>query len=67
VLIDASTEGWKEHGRFKLKPQTKLRKPAGKIWTHPVVCDGKLYLRDQDLLFCFDVREGSARSAAAGN
>jgi outer membrane protein assembly factor BamB len=65
VLIDASTEGWKEHGRFKLAPQTKQRKPAGKIWTHPVICDGKLYLRDQDLLFCFDVREGAGGSPAA--
>jgi hypothetical protein len=28
----------------------------GKIWTHPVVIGGKLYLRDQDLLFCYDVK-----------
>ena len=66
VLIEASTEGWKEHGRFKLDPQTDQRKPAGKIWTHPVICDGKLYLRDQNLLFCFDVRE-AAEETAAGN
>jgi len=56
VLIDASSEGWKEHGRFKLDPQTAQRKPDGRIWTHPVVSDGKLFLRDQELLFCFDVR-----------
>jgi len=67
VLIDASPEGWKEHGRFKLDPQTDQRKEAGKIWTHPVICDGKLYLRDQNLLFCFDVREGAATTASAGN
>jgi outer membrane protein assembly factor BamB len=58
VLVEPSTEGWKEHGRFKLTPQTELRKPAGKIWTHPVVANGKLYLRDQNLLFCFDIAEG---------
>ena len=23
----------------------------------PVIADGKLYLRDQELLFCFDVKE----------
>ena len=66
VLIEPSTEGWKEHGRFKLDPQTDQRKPAGKIWTHPVICDGKLFLRDQNLLFCFDVRKG-AEETAAGN
>ncbi|QEG35484.1 PQQ-binding-like beta-propeller repeat protein [Bythopirellula goksoeyrii] len=57
VLIAASADGWQEHGRFTLDPQTELRKPKGKIWVHPVIADGRLYLRDQDLLFCFDVRE----------
>jgi outer membrane protein assembly factor BamB len=56
VLIEASPGGWKESGRFKIPQQTKLRKPNGKIWTPPVVADGKLYLRDQELLFCFDIR-----------
>ena len=56
VLIEASPDGWKEHGRFKLEPQTTQRKPQGKIWVHPVVSNGKLYLRDQELIFCFDVK-----------
>lgn len=68
VLIEASPEGWKEHGRFTLDPQTDQRKPQGKIWTHPVICDGKLYLRDQNLLFCFDISAKAGESAdAAGN
>ena len=57
ALIEASTEGWKEHGRFTLDPQTTQRSDRGKIWTHPVICNGKLYLRDQELLFCFDVKK----------
>ncbi len=56
VLAEASPKGWAEHGRFKLDPQTKQRKPQGRIWTHPVVLNGKLFLRDQELLFCFDVK-----------
>jgi hypothetical protein len=28
----------------------------GRIWTPPVVCGGKLFLRDQELIFCFDVK-----------
>lgn len=56
ALVAASPEGWKEHGRFKLDPQTKIRSPQGRIWTHPVISNGKLYLRDQDLIFCFDVK-----------
>jgi outer membrane protein assembly factor BamB len=56
VLIEASPAGWHEHGRFTLEPKTTLRKPSGRIWTHPVVANGRLYLRDQELLFCFDVK-----------
>jgi outer membrane protein assembly factor BamB len=55
ALIDASPDGWKEHSRFTLTPQTTQRNPKGKVWTHPVVANGKLFLRDQELLFCFDV------------
>jgi len=55
VLADASPTGWKEQSRFTLAPQTTQRSKSGKIWTHPVVSGGKLYLRDQELLFCFDV------------
>ena len=56
ALIEASSNGWKEISRFTLTPQTTLRKPKGMVWTHPVVANGKLYLRDQELLFCFSVK-----------
>lgn len=55
VLIDASPDGWTERGRFTLHPQSEIRADRGKIWVHPVIVNGKLYLRDQDLLYCFDV------------
>ncbi len=57
ALIEASTEGWKEHGRFTLDPQTKIRSDRGRIWTHPVIVNSHLYLRDQDLLYCYEVKE----------
>lgn len=56
VLAEARPDGWKEKGRFALPQRTKLQKPEGKKWTHPVIAGGKLYLRDQDLLFCYDLR-----------
>jgi len=67
ALIKASPAGWEELGRFTLEPQTELRKPKGKIWTHPVISGGRLYLRDQDLVYCYDVTQKSVatRSAAA--
>jgi len=56
VLIDASPDGWKEESRFKLDPQSTIRSPAGHIWTHPVISNGRLYLRDQDLIFSYAVK-----------
>ncbi len=60
ALVEATPEGWKGRSRFRLSPQTELRKPAGRIWTHPVVSDGRLYLRDQELVYCYDIRAESA-------
>src|SRR3989475_319783 len=57
VLAEASPAGWKEHGRFKLDPQSKIRDSQGRFWTHPVISNGKLYLRDQDLILCYDVKK----------
>ena len=57
MLIDADPQGWHARGSFTLEPQTELRKPQGRIWTHPVIANGHLYLRDQDLIYCYDVRK----------
>jgi outer membrane protein assembly factor BamB len=56
VLIEASPRGWNEHGRFKLEAQSEKRSAQGRVWTHPVVSGGKLFLRDQELLSCYDVK-----------
>lgn len=57
ALADASAEGWKEHGRFTLDPQTEQRAIKGKVWTHPVIANGKLYLRDQEIIICYSIGE----------
>lgn len=56
VLVEASPDGWKEQGRFAIPKQSDKRSRSGGVWTHPVIANGKLYLRDQELLFCFDVK-----------
>ena len=56
VLFEASPTGWKEHGRFRLDPQSRNHAPSGLIWTHPVVSNGKLFLRDQEFISCYDIK-----------
>jgi outer membrane protein assembly factor BamB len=52
VLIEASAQGYKEHGRFDQPDRS-----SENSWPHPVVAGGKLYLRDQDVLLCYDVHQ----------
>jgi outer membrane protein assembly factor BamB len=54
LLIEPNPKQYIERGRFEQPERSKL--PA---WAHPVVANGKLYVRDQDLLFCYDVKAGN--------
>jgi outer membrane protein assembly factor BamB len=51
ALVEATPEGYKEYGRFE-QPDHGNR-PA---WPPPVVANGRLYLRDQGVLFCYDIK-----------
>jgi outer membrane protein assembly factor BamB len=51
LLIEPSREKYIERGRFD--QPNRSRSPA---WSHPVIANGKLYLRDQDVLFSYDVK-----------
>lgn len=56
ALVEASSEGFKEASRFTLSPQAKNRSRRGAIWVHPVVVGGRLFLRDQEYIYCYDVK-----------
>lgn len=51
ALVEATPEGYKEKGRFNQPDRSKENS-----WAHPVIIGGKLYLRDQDILLCYDVK-----------
>jgi outer membrane protein assembly factor BamB len=50
ALIEATTKG------YNLKSQFKPAFQKGKSWSHPVVVDGRLYLREQEKLMCYDLK-----------
>ena len=60
VLVEATPEGWQEKGRFTIPRHTQRREYNSNIWTHPVIANGRLYLRDQELIFCYDVKSGGS-------
>lgn len=50
VLLEATPREYRVLGKFEPEYQ------EGKSWSHPVISDGKLYLREQDKLMCYDLR-----------
>jgi outer membrane protein assembly factor BamB len=61
VLLKPSPAGWEEAGRFTIPERSQVRekrdtsRSAG-VWAHPAIAHGRLYLRDQELIFCYDIR-----------
>jgi outer membrane protein assembly factor BamB len=51
LLIEPNPKQYVERGRFEQPDRSE--QPA---WPHPVLANGKLYLRDQDVLLCYDVK-----------
>ena len=49
ALIEATPTEYKPKGSFK--PEVQIRES----WAHPVVCNGKLYLREQNTLMCYSL------------
>jgi hypothetical protein len=58
ALVEATPEAYKEKSRFEIP------RGAYPTWTPPVIADAKLYLREQDTLYCYDISAGGARAQA---
>lgn len=53
ALVEASPAGYQERGRFT--PAEKPELGQAKAWAHPVVANGRLYLRQANVLWAYDV------------
>ena len=51
LLIEPNAKQYVERGRFQQPDRS-----SAPDWSHPVIANGKLYLRDQDVLLCYDVK-----------
>jgi outer membrane protein assembly factor BamB len=55
VMFEPSAEGYREKGRFNPPGLPSRGDGMEKAWTHPVLANGKLYIRDKESLWCYDV------------
>ncbi len=56
VKATPDTKEWTEVGRMSLPSKSTTRPNSGKVWPHPVIAQGRLFLRDYDKLFVFDLK-----------
>ena len=54
ALVEATPTGYKEKGRFS--PPNQPDRGQAKAWPHPIVANGKLYIRDLGCLWCYDIK-----------
>jgi outer membrane protein assembly factor BamB len=54
-LVEPSREGLKQVGEVTLPEQTEIARKQGAIWAHPVIANQRLIIRDQDLIFAYDI------------
>lgn len=51
ALVEASPSAYKEISRFEQPDRSNKNS-----WTYPIVYDGKMYIRDQNVLLCYKVK-----------
>jgi len=59
ALIEATAEGYRLNGTFQIPGA------GGDSWAHPVIAHGRLYLREKNELWVYDLRGASALSLAS--
>lgn len=54
ALVEATHEAYREKGRFT--PLDQPERGRSRAWAYPVLANGRLYIRDLDRLWCYDVK-----------
>lgn len=56
ALLEPNAEAYRERGRFW--PASPPTRGQAKAWAYPVVAQGRLYIRELNSLWCYDVKAG---------
>lgn len=56
ALLEPTAEAYREKGHFS--PPNPPKRGQEKAWAYPVVANGRLYIREQNSLWCYDVKAG---------
>ncbi len=56
ALVEPSPDGYREKGRFTPPDQPTHKNQMEKAWAYPVVANGRLYIRDHQVLWCYGLK-----------
>ncbi len=56
LLLTPDREKFQPVGKLTLPKQTSIPRDRGAIWAHPVIANQTLFIRDQDLVFAYDIK-----------
>lgn len=59
ALIDPSPEAYHEQGRFTPPNPPARANRMEKAWAYPVVANGRLYIRDTQSVWCYDIKDAA--------
>jgi outer membrane protein assembly factor BamB len=54
ALVESVADGYHEKGRFT--PPEQPNRGQSKAWAYPAIANGKLYIRDASVLWCYAIR-----------
>ena len=54
ALLEPTPEAYREKGRFT-PPNRPADRGNSKAWAYPVIANGRLYIRELNSLWCFDL------------
>jgi outer membrane protein assembly factor BamB len=60
ALIEATPDAYREQGRFTPPDQPERINAMEKAWCYPVIADGRLYIRDTQCLWCYDIKDSAS-------
>jgi hypothetical protein len=63
ALIEVTPDGYRERGRFT--PPAPPNRGNAKAWAYPTLANGRLFIRDGEVMWCFDVKAPATKTARA--
>ena len=55
-LVDPKSDEWSVKGELTIPAKSSLNRGQGQVWSHPIIAEGKLFLRDLDLIYVYSLK-----------